>query len=201
MKVITETCFSTLNLIFTFLFIMKWDSSPNFYLFLSRNLGLEKEWIVCLEYKTLNITATCTWYRSMILVLDTALCDKFVSDLQQVGGFLRILRFPPPIKLTTMIFITEILLKVAKKNLHYFECLTSLNWLGFFVLFFLKIIVFSDIKIWRYLTTILFNDNRAIYRNNFICQHLSCQLITIIAFCNSWQSLNIVIFQLNSIGN
>jgi hypothetical protein len=29
---------------------------------------------------------------------------KFVSDLRQVGGFLRILRFPPPIKLTTTIF-------------------------------------------------------------------------------------------------
>jgi hypothetical protein len=34
---------------------------------------------------------------------------KFVSDLRQVGGFLRILRFPSQIKLTT----TEILLKVA----------------------------------------------------------------------------------------
>jgi hypothetical protein len=28
---------------------------------------------------------------------------KFVSDLRQVGGFLRVLRFPLPIKLTTMI--------------------------------------------------------------------------------------------------
>jgi hypothetical protein len=28
---------------------------------------------------------------------------KFVSDLQQVGGFLRVLRFPPPIKLTATI--------------------------------------------------------------------------------------------------
>jgi hypothetical protein len=28
---------------------------------------------------------------------------KFVSDLRQVGGFLRVLRFPPPIKLTTSI--------------------------------------------------------------------------------------------------
>ena len=28
---------------------------------------------------------------------------KFVSDLQQVGDFLPILRFPPPIKLTAMI--------------------------------------------------------------------------------------------------
>jgi hypothetical protein len=37
---------------------------------------------------------------------------KFVSVLWQVGGFLRILRFPSPIKLTAMI-MTEILLKVA----------------------------------------------------------------------------------------
>jgi len=28
---------------------------------------------------------------------------KFVSDLQQVGGFLRVLQFPPPIKLTATI--------------------------------------------------------------------------------------------------
>ena len=32
---------------------------------------------------------------------------KFVSDLRQIGGFLRVLRFPQPIKLT------EMLLKVA----------------------------------------------------------------------------------------
>jgi hypothetical protein len=35
---------------------------------------------------------------------------KFVSDLRQVGGFLRALRFSPPIKLTD---ITEILWKVV----------------------------------------------------------------------------------------
>ena len=29
---------------------------------------------------------------------------KCVSDLRQVGGFLRVLRFPPQIKLTTMIY-------------------------------------------------------------------------------------------------
>jgi hypothetical protein len=28
---------------------------------------------------------------------------KFVSDLRQVGGFLRVFRFPPPIKLTATI--------------------------------------------------------------------------------------------------
>ena len=37
---------------------------------------------------------------------------KFVSDLQQVCGFLHVLWFPALIKLTTTI-ITEILLKVA----------------------------------------------------------------------------------------
>ena len=36
---------------------------------------------------------------------------KFVSDLWQIGGFLRVLRFPPPIKLTD--YIAKILLKVA----------------------------------------------------------------------------------------
>jgi hypothetical protein len=37
---------------------------------------------------------------------------KFASDLRQVGGFLRVLRFPPPIK-TDCHDITEMLLKVA----------------------------------------------------------------------------------------
>ena len=37
---------------------------------------------------------------------------KFVSDLRQVGGFLRVLRFPPPSK-TDRHNKTEILLKVA----------------------------------------------------------------------------------------
>jgi hypothetical protein len=30
---------------------------------------------------------------------------KFVSDLQQVSGFLQVLRFPPPIKLTATIHV------------------------------------------------------------------------------------------------
>ena len=40
---------------------------------------------------------------------------KFISDLWEVGGFLRVLRFPPSIKLTAI--ITEILLKVALNTL------------------------------------------------------------------------------------
>ena len=38
---------------------------------------------------------------------------KFVRDLRQVGGVLRVFRIPPPIKLTATIYISEILLKVA----------------------------------------------------------------------------------------
>jgi len=39
---------------------------------------------------------------------------KFVSDLRQVSGFLRILWFPLAIKMTAMIYnVIEILLKVA----------------------------------------------------------------------------------------
>ena len=37
---------------------------------------------------------------------------KFVSDLRQVGGFLRVLQFPPPNK-TDLHIITEILLNVS----------------------------------------------------------------------------------------
>jgi len=37
------------------------------------------------------------WYLVLHYVI------KFVSDLRQVGGFLRELRFPPPIKLTATI--------------------------------------------------------------------------------------------------
>jgi len=30
---------------------------------------------------------------------------KFASNMRQVGGFLRVLRFPPPIKLTATIYL------------------------------------------------------------------------------------------------
>jgi hypothetical protein len=41
---------------------------------------------------------------------------KFVSDLQQVGGFLHVLRFPSSTK-TDRYDVTEILLKVALNNI------------------------------------------------------------------------------------
>jgi hypothetical protein len=46
---------------------------------------------------------------------------KFVSDLPQVGGFLRVLQFPPPIKLTESHNIIEILLKVALNTITLIE--------------------------------------------------------------------------------
>jgi hypothetical protein len=47
---------------------------------------------------------------------------QFVSNLRQVGGFLRVIRFPPPNK-TDRHDITEILLKVALNTI----TLTPLN--------------------------------------------------------------------------
>ena len=41
--------------------------------------------------------------RSCRGVLDTTLCDKFVSDLRRIGDFLRVLWFPHPINLTSTI--------------------------------------------------------------------------------------------------
>ena len=65
---------------------------------------------------------------------------KFLSDLRYVGGFLRVLRFPPPIKLITTIIITEILLKVALNTITPFMIfirllITSLWYLQSFITF------------------------------------------------------------------
>jgi len=42
---------------------------------------------------------------------------KFVSDLKQVDGFLRILRFPPPIKLTALLKVALNTIKKANKQI------------------------------------------------------------------------------------
>ena len=59
---------------------------------------------------------TADSYGLCLCVLDTTLCDKCFSDLRQVGGFLRVLRFPPPIKL-----IVESGVKHHKPN-HHMDC-------------------------------------------------------------------------------
>ena len=43
---------------------------------------------------------------------------KFVSDLQQVSGFLQVLQFPPPIKMTAMILL-KYCLKVALNTINH----------------------------------------------------------------------------------
>ena len=53
--------------------------------------------------------ARCTRYKHYVI--------KFVSDLRRVGGFLRVLRFPPPNK-TDRHDIAEILLKVALSTIN-----------------------------------------------------------------------------------
>jgi hypothetical protein len=49
---------------------------------------------------------------------------KFVSDLRQVGGFLQVLWFPPPIKLTVTIYNWNIVVSGIKQhNLQLFRCI------------------------------------------------------------------------------
>jgi hypothetical protein len=50
---------------------------------------------------TTNVVSSNPVYGKVYLIQHYVI--KFVSDLRQVGGILRVLRFPPPIKLTTMI--------------------------------------------------------------------------------------------------
>jgi len=53
-----------------------------------------------------GFTIAYAWVRILLIVRCTHIQNyvrKFVSDLQQVCGFLQVLRFPPPIKLTATI--------------------------------------------------------------------------------------------------
>jgi hypothetical protein len=51
--------------------------------------------------KKIQQTSNLIIFRVHVLRLLSVI--KFVSDLRQVAGFLRVLRFSPPIKLTSMI--------------------------------------------------------------------------------------------------
>jgi hypothetical protein len=71
-------------------------------------------WSQCWLHCTTNVVslnpaqARCARYNIMWFV-------TFVIDLWQIGGFLQVLWFPPPIKLTN---ISEILLKVALSTIN-----------------------------------------------------------------------------------
>ena len=67
------------------------------------------------------------WFRFLMYLIQHYVI-KYVSDLLQVGGFLRVIRLPPPIQIYCY-DITEILLKVAlstinqiKPTVWYFLC-------------------------------------------------------------------------------
>ena len=63
----------------------------------------------CLSLLTLRVrTRSCEVYSIQQYVI------KFVGDLRQIGGFLRVLMFPPPKKTDD---IAEILLKVASNTI------------------------------------------------------------------------------------
>jgi hypothetical protein len=59
---------------------------------------------------TTNVVSSNPVYGKVYLIQHYVI--KFVSDLRQVGGILRVLRFPPPIK------IAEILLKVVLNTIN-----------------------------------------------------------------------------------
>jgi len=69
------------------------------YISTSRSIHFTRQWQtvpITTNVASSNPTqAICTRYNIMLI--------KFVSDLRQVGGFLWVLRFPPPIKLTSTI--------------------------------------------------------------------------------------------------
>jgi hypothetical protein len=101
--------------------------------FFSKFLGPSRLWSYgsWIYYYLINqcLSPLTLWVRTLFMPR----CTRYniVSDLQQVGGFLRVLRFPPPIK-TDGHNISEILLKVALNtnnhnyDLHPYECWSEL---------------------------------------------------------------------------
>ena len=59
--------------------------------------------MIVIDNKVFFLSLSCKLDYCMHFLLNTTFVIKFVSDLRQVGGFLRAFRFPPPIKLTAKI--------------------------------------------------------------------------------------------------
>ena len=52
-------------------------------------------------------------------VLYTTICDKFVRDFRQVGGFRRVLQFPPPIaNILWQVALKTVILTPTRKCIH-----------------------------------------------------------------------------------
>jgi hypothetical protein len=60
---------------------------------------------ICCTIKLFLLLLMTNNPRSWRGVPDTTLCDKFVSDMRQVSGFLEVRWFPLPIRLTAMIYM------------------------------------------------------------------------------------------------
>jgi hypothetical protein len=54
-------------------------------------------YLPCLTYLDVDVVSSNPAH------VDVYLIQHYVSDFQRVGGFLRVLMFPPPIKMITMI--------------------------------------------------------------------------------------------------
>ena len=63
---------------------------------------LQREWESC-EFDDFTTIYPISAYRHQNCEFGSCSWQGAVSDLQQISGFLQALRFPPPIKLTTMI--------------------------------------------------------------------------------------------------
>ena len=67
------------------------NSNPRFYMLVLNMLLFVDMWIKIVRY-----------FHGKVYSIQNYVI-KFVSDWRQVGGFLRVIRFPPPIKLTATI--------------------------------------------------------------------------------------------------
>jgi hypothetical protein len=56
-------------------------------------------------YREVEFNREVDFYQEELFCRPDDILIKFVSDLRQVGGFLQVLRFPPPTKLTVTIYL------------------------------------------------------------------------------------------------
>ena len=108
-KIYAIYMYKQLSTIFHMLYYCNWNLSPSKYnvytidCYYIRNKTLFILYTNCSKLRSNNLITT---YNSVLSNLDyscTYIYAKFVSDLRQIGGFLRVLWFPPPIKLTATI--------------------------------------------------------------------------------------------------
>jgi hypothetical protein len=73
------------------------DSCGGYFYWLKQDLSIVRKPLIVI--KSLTNFITVYYCRVLLSTLHMLYVEWFVSDLRQVGGFLRVLGFPPPIKL------------------------------------------------------------------------------------------------------